>query len=643
MRRVLAFIVSLTCCFVYAMPLGLRTAMWGIAVNRRPPFDGVLVLTAGSADWSSGSITLCCVDVDASSEENKYTLEYKNENDEWEEVDGAKAVAATKELDANGHQVCVAKLTDTAFSTRLGGIPPVEYRVKDENGRVSEGCVTRNRFLLSVGYDAYKKILGLVPWVKPMRQSLADATELRRLCVEKGGFSHDNAMLLSNSGAKMEDVRNAIGVFASRAKSGDLFMLYMATHGDDYSDDATANICAYDVPYYVGALQSDIRKFSSGVAIVGVIMACHSQSMTGKAEDHQTQTTMHERINAWLVKCGFGQCLGNVAWIVSCDSAQNSWNSEAYTLFGQSFIHDGFMNGYADAELYGVEFDGVEYKGENTDGVITLGELGRYAGAFAKGISDDWPSDVKLENAGLLDRIIIAKGIVPSRLNRPEPPVGVVATQGTFDFRTRVSWSASETATGYRVYRYPQGMPLAGKWVETTFGATSADDFPTSFADKLGVAMSQSILGVKYLYYVKAINPVGVSEPSSLVEGWRGTTSFLSYLAGIIGAAPASITTEEYDAVENATAANGCRTVGECYALGINPEDPNDDLKINHFEMKDGKPVITLNHTEDGSGNSFVPRVKTLGKANLNDSDWVEVPESGDPSMRFFKVDVEMP
>ena len=91
------------------------------------------------------------------------------------------------------------------------------------------------------------------------------------------------------------------------------------------------------------------------------------------------------------------------------------------------------------------------------------------------------------------------------------------------------------------------------------------------------------------------------------------------------------------------TAANGCRTVGECYALGINPEDPNDDLKISHFEMKDGKPVITLNHTEDGSGNSFTPRVKTLGKENLSDADWREVPENGDPAMRFFKVSVELP
>ena len=92
-------------------------------------------------------------------------------------------------------------------------------------------------------------------------------------------------------------------------------------------------------------------------------------------------------------------------------------------------------------------------------------------------------------------------------------------------------------------------------------------------------------------------------------------------------------------------AANGCRTVGECYALGINPEDPNDDLRITDFKMENGKPVIKLNHTEDGSGNSFLPRVKTLGKADLSDAteEWRVVPEEGDQTMRFFKIDVEMP
>ena len=104
-----------------------------------------------------------------------------------------------------------------------------------------------------------------------------------------------------------------------------------------------------------------------------------------------------------------------------------------------------------------------------------------------------------------------------------------------------------------------------------------------------------------------------------------------------------SISGGDVSAASVLTAANGCRTVGECYELGIDPEDPNEDLKIAEFKMKDGKPEITLNHTKDGSGNSFEDRVKILGKAELSDAEWQEVPPEGNPAHRFFKVGVEMP
>ena len=132
-------------------------------------------------------------------------------------------------------------------------------------------------------------------------------------------------------------------------------------------------------------------------------------------------------------------------------------------------------------------------------------------------------------------------------------------------------------------------------------------------------------------------NIVAGKIPSNSVvdSNWKWLTKFKTFFSASGG----DVTT-----AASMTAANGCRTVGECYSLGINPEDPDDDLKIADFEMKDGKPVITLNHTEDGSGNSFLPRVKTLGKATLsNTEEWREVPEEGDPTMRFFKVEVEMP
>ena len=95
-------------------------------------------------------------------------------------------------------------------------------------------------------------------------------------------------------------------------------------------------------------------------------------------------------------------------------------------------------------------------------------------------------------------------------------------------------------------------------------------------------------------------------------------------------------------AVEGRTAANGCRTVGECYALGINPEDPNDDLRITAFRKEDGQPVITVNHTTDGSGNSFADRIRTLGKKSLMDAEWVDVTDLDQSEYRFFKVSVKL-
>ena len=130
-------------------------------------------------------------------------------------------------------------------------------------------------------------------------------------------------------------------------------------------------------------------------------------------------------------------------------------------------------------------------------------------------------------------------------------------------------------------------------------------------------------------------NIVAGKIPSSNTSDrkWKWLTRFASLFSSANG---------DVVAAETMPAANGCRTVGECYALGIDPEDPNDDLKITDFKMEDGKPVITLNHTKDGSGNSFESRIKTLGKANLTDEDWVDVTDKDQSAYRFFKVTVDM-
>jgi hypothetical protein len=89
------------------------------------------------------------------------------------------------------------------------------------------------------------------------------------------------------------------------------------------------------------------------------------------------------------------------------------------------------------------------------------------------------------------------------------------------------------------------------------------------------------------------------------------------------------------------TAANG-RKVWECFMLGVDPTKADDDFKITRFWMEGGKPMFEFSHSTDGAGNSFVPRIKAKGKAKLSDG-WSDVPDGGNPSFRFFTVEVVLP
>ena len=60
------------------------------------------------------------------------------------------------------------------------------------------------------------------------------------------------------------------------------------------------------------------------------------------------------------------------------------------------------------------------------------------------------------------------------------------------------------------------------------------------------------------------------------------------------------------------TAANG-RKVWECFMLGVDPTKADDDFKITRFWMENGEPKFEFSHSADGSGNSFVPRLKVKG------------------------------
>jgi len=106
---------------------------------------------------------------------------------------------------------------------------------------------------------------------------------------------------------------------------------------------------------------------------------------------------------------------------------------------------------------------------------------------------------------------------------------------------------------------------------------------------------------------------------------------------------------DEYDAYESAaklTGENG-HNVWESYAIGANPNDKNDSLKITAFPMKaDGTPnldAIEISPTQSKwNVQGATPMLK--GKATLEgEGEWQPVTDENKADMRFFKVEVVLP
>ena len=106
---------------------------------------------------------------------------------------------------------------------------------------------------------------------------------------------------------------------------------------------------------------------------------------------------------------------------------------------------------------------------------------------------------------------------------------------------------------------------------------------------------------------------------------------------------------DEYDAYEAAAKLMGenGHKVWESYAIGANPNDKNDSLKITAFNMKaDGTPdldAIVVSPAQS-KWNVQGAMLRKVGKATLEGAgEWQPVTEENKAGMRFFRVEVVLP
>ncbi len=496
--------------------------------------------------------------------------------------------------------------TDHGYWNAEPVLSPLNYWVVAESDYFdlpeSNRVETRHRYGLSVGFDKYGTLN------RGLRQSLADAILFSNL-VSRG--KAERVDLIKNEGAKRSDIHDAFIRWSTIVKPGDTFFFFIATHGG--YNGAAAGLSAYDGTYSVSQLVSDSSLISSEASFAGVIMSCHSRALVDSTDD--TNFT-------FKVRSGLAQCRPNSAWIASCGYDESSFNTPTsrQTLFGEWFLEEGWQNGYADTELYGMEYGGV-----HSDGSLTLLELARYARAFAKGLSDAKPSTVfwNEESEPVMSRLVLDTTCSPAELSPPTAPTGLTAERHALR-SIALSWNAVQGAKLYRVHRNPAGEP--NEW------ACIRNHCPSpSYIDDTGLALSQS-----YFYRLQAVNPVGVSEMSAPAFGSAGALDFLGFLAA---GAPdiVSASTPTPDQYETAAASVGLNGVSLEYSFiaGLDPKDPNARFE-SRIDMVDGEPVVTP-FPDLGTN-----RVYTVeGRTSLSNTN--EVWHAPDENSRFFRVKVALP
>ena len=412
----------------------------------------------------------------------------------------------TANVVAEGLSGLLRSYKDNEYLNRLDGLKPVCYFVVGSDGSVGV-CQTRNRHGIFVGLNE---------WENPNLESIGgdkNANDLYNLALLQGEFQDSNISLLLNSNATIINVNVAFEKVKAEALPGDVCLFYFSTHGG-IDTGKTACLCMYNGYYTDQMLAKKIADIDSGVAIVGIVSACHSGGL------YDTDPSWDE----WYVKNNLAQCTPNIAWLSSSGVANT-----AYGVFDEFLLKYGWEKGWAGPDEMISFNDLATYTKEQYD---TL-----FSGTILKG--EKKSKTAQIEDPGELLASIVAgrRGDHETGIRKPSVPNNVDVKTGLYLDQLDVTLKPVADADEYCIFLLGEDGCYEKIWTP------SAERLQTVDLEHSSVLLSNKRFSDTSLQVlVKAVNGAGVSqavtsERKELVRitfdgnggevgNWRGAEAF---------------------------------------------------------------------------------------------------------------------
>ena len=541
-----------------------------------------------------------------------------------------------------------------------GGVSRIWYWVKPEHQYVefdqSDACRTRNRYCLVVGFSTYGLVIENGRVIEKKGFSYGDAMIVTETARDIGGFGAltEIGMRLTNDCATLARLDTAFNKYKEVVTPGDIFLFYIATHGNEGSNSNEPSLDLYHNGRSV-LDYSQLSLWSSWIIeaqsrFIGVIMACNSQAMVDGGH-FQTNNEILENIETCgLRKCGAYASLS--AWITSCNAYQRSFAypqsmAQTHSIFSEAFCVNGWTGGYADEDLF-INGKKVKVEGHN-DGRLTFLELAQYAQQMYVGVgyytSREWEdeeqidqlyairlgeSSVQIYNTNLLSRIDVGMAYSDHMSGDLATPTVVFDLFGS----GKIYWESVPNATQYRVYRViPNGDSILARvlWRKNYFY-----DY-TRYSDDIDPCE----------YYVQAVNPAGISKPGYYV-GELGSQSCNSISRSetrahleSFGLDLSAMDGNDWYIMSNADLDGDGIPVWQEVITGVSPIDATSQFTAN-ITIENGEVKVFPN-PDLGERRVYTTYGKKALDGNVGWVDMATVPEDEKAEYHFFKIGVSLP